>query len=307
MYDGAFGEVMEAMRSDAPAPALALAWKLVQAEPTSVLSFVALGRAAEHAGDARLAARAFGSILELWSYRVDMRRFAGEQLEHVGTPQAISLAGDAYRGAVLDRPDHPSSHWLLAMNLLRRGEPAQSFAALERGLDRTYAFGRFAGSTELMRDDLSMIGAAWAKLVPDKRDEISTRLARHDRKIDVADHVRVSLVWETDANDVDLYLTDAHGEHTWFGRRKNRRGGLLYADVTDGYGPEGFDGPVLGEPDESYRLRVHYFARGPMGFGMGKVTIVRHDGAGTVTFDDRPFVLTTTRAVVDLGSYAVAP
>jgi hypothetical protein len=43
-----------------------------------------------------------------------------------------------------------------------------------------------------------------------------------------------------------------------------------------------------------------------MGFGMGKVVVMKHDGAGVVSFDDRPFVLTAKDAVVDLGVFDAA-
>ncbi|HTJ81715.1 MAG TPA: hypothetical protein VL400_08310, partial [Polyangiaceae bacterium] len=286
--------------------ALAAAWTMEQSAPSDVLSLVALGRAAEAARDPALASRAYGSILELWSYRADMRRFAGEMLEHVGRAPALALAADAYEGAAVDRPDHPSSHWLLAMNLLRRGHEEQAFEALEKGVARDYAMGQFAGATRLLRDDLATVGAAWARVAPDRADEIASRLAKYDRKIDAAPGIRMSVVWETDANDVDLYLTDAAGEHAWYGHPQLASGGQFYADVTTGYGPEGFFAPLVSGKEQRYRLRVHYYARGPMGFGMGKVVVMKHDGAGVVSFDDRPFVLTAKDAVVDLGVFDAA-
>ena len=50
-----------------------------------------------------------------------------------------------------------------------------------------------------------------------------------------------------------------------------------------------------------YRLGVHYYARGPMGYGMGTVQVVRHDGRGRLRFDDRPFVVMNDGATVALG------
>jgi hypothetical protein len=42
-----------------------------------------------------------------------------------------------------------------------------------------------------------------------------------------------------------------------------------------------------------------------MGYGMGKLEIVDHDGKGGLTFDERPFVVMSDRAFVELGSYPV--
>jgi hypothetical protein len=39
-----------------------------------------------------------------------------------------------------------------------------------------------------------------------------------------------------------------------------------------------------------------------MGYGMGKLQIIDHDGRGGLTFDERPFVVMTDQAYVDLGT-----
>jgi len=38
-----------------------------------------------------------------------------------------------------------------------------------------------------------------------------------------------------------------------------------------------------------------------MGYGMGKVDVISHDGEGKIDFDSRPFVVMNDRAYVDLG------
>ena len=38
-----------------------------------------------------------------------------------------------------------------------------------------------------------------------------------------------------------------------------------------------------------------------MGYGMGMVQIIDHDGRGGLTFEERPYVALTARARVDLG------
>ena len=53
----------------------------------------------------------------------------------------------------------------------------------------------------------------------------------------------------------------------------------------------------------SYTLQVHYYSRGPMGYGMGKVEIIDHDGHGGLTFSERPFVVMNDQAFVELGKY----
>jgi hypothetical protein len=71
--------------------------------------------------------------------------------------------------------------------------------------------------------------------------------------------------------------------------------------VTTGYGPECFT--IEGTPHAyPYRLQIHYYSKGPMGYGMGKLEIIEHDGHGNLRFDERPFVIMQDGAFVDLGT-----
>ena len=40
-----------------------------------------------------------------------------------------------------------------------------------------------------------------------------------------------------------------------------------------------------------------------MGYGMGKLQIIDHDGSGRLKIEERPFVVMTDHAFVDLGSF----
>ena len=96
---------------------------------------------------------------------------------------------------------------------------------------------------------------------------------------------------------------DARGGHAYYASPRLPSGGELYADVTTSYGPECFTIrlPRAGRAGP-YALSAHFFARGPMGYGMGKLEIIEHDGRGGLTFDERPFVIQTDHAYVDLGT-----
>ena len=66
-------------------------------------------------------------------------------------------------------------------------------------------------------------------------------------------------------------------------------------------GPECFSilGPRYAFP---YKLDAHDFARGPMGYAMGKQQIIQHDDKGGLEFTEHPFVVMRDRAYVDLGT-----
>ena len=269
-------------------------------EPGNVLALIGLGEALEARGAEATAARVYGSIIDLFPGRADMRRFAGERLARL--PGARLLAVDTFRRAVADRPDHLTGHRLLAYALVRAGQPAEAFAAVLAGLDQPVRGGSYAGGLRVLGDDAAMIGAAYAAATPAKRAEIAAALARHHLAPATQPSTRFVLYWETDANDVDLHVRDARGGHAYFQQRTLASGGELYADVTTGYGPECF--AIPGAPRAGpYQLSLEYYAQGPMGYGMGLVEIQTFDPARGFAFDDRPYVIMTDHARVDLGAY----
>jgi tetratricopeptide (TPR) repeat protein len=302
-YEGRFAEVMAALAARRVSAARTLAERWSDESPGDVLALLALGEAWEAAGDKSGAARAYGSLIDLFPSRADLRRLAGERLERLGEG-GLALAVDTYEKAVLQRPDHPSSHRLLAWALVRAGRFADAFAALERGLQQRYPDGRFAGVEQVLHDDLGILGAAWLHAEPSRRAEVLDRLRLAGARIDEEPSLRFVLSWETDANDVDLHVFDRRGGHAYYQAKELASGGSLYADVTTGYGPECF---AVEKPGGApYRLKVHYYSRGPMGYGMGTVQVVAHDGRGGLRLEPRPFVVMVDQAMVDLGAVEVA-
>jgi tetratricopeptide (TPR) repeat protein len=302
-YEGRFAEVMRAIGDKNPGGALGRARAYREEAPGDVMALVALGQAMKASGDLPGAARAFGSIIDLFPDRADLRRFAGVELEGLDTDAALRLAEDSFRKAQEDRPDHASTYRLLAYSLVKQKHYAEAFDYLEKALEQGQRYQR-QGTEQIMREDLGLIAAAWQKAEPSRRESILERLSRAGGVLEDAPSTRFVLNWETDANDVDLHVYDGLGDHAYYGRKQLSSGGFLYADVTNGYGPECFilRGPSL-KPVKKYTLQVHYYARGPMGFGMGKLQIVRHDGKGGLSFDERPFVVMQDKAHVDLGGY----
>ncbi|HEY8079866.1 MAG TPA: VIT domain-containing protein, partial [Labilithrix sp.] len=301
-YEGRFKIVMDDLSRGERDAAVAEAKRWQTDQPGDVMALVALGEAYEAKGDAKTAARAYGSILELFSFRADSRRFAGERLERLSDPSAIRLAIDTYAKAVEQRPDHPASHRLYAYTLLKHGEYEKAFDAIVKGASRSYPPNRFAGVDRILREDVGLISAAWIHAQPARRSEIEAKRLAAGGFEESSPSVRFVLVWETDANDVDFHIYDGKGGHAYYGSRELPSGGQLYADVTTGYGPECFT--IRGAAASRaypYVLQAHYYSRGPMGYGMGKLEILDHDGRGNITFEERPFVIQTDRAFVDLG------
>ncbi len=305
-YTGRMATVMELIAKGKAGAALVEATTWRATDPADVLALIALGEAYEATREVGSAARAYGSLIDLFPARADLRRFAGERLDRLAGAEgdaaaaARALAVDTYERAVAQRPDHLTGHRLLAYALVRAGRPADAFAAVEAGLAQRYPDGRFREGERILREDLGLIGAAWLAAEPKARGEIIERLAAARASLSRTPSTRFVLVWETDGNDVDFHIRDARGGHAYYQAMKLASGGELYADVTTGYGPECFT--IEGKPAAApYALSIHYYSRGPMGYGMGKLQVLRHDGKGGLTFEDRPFVVMNDRAFVELG------
>ncbi|HSS78350.1 MAG TPA: VIT domain-containing protein [Thermoanaerobaculia bacterium] len=303
-YSGRFAEVKEHLAAGRISQARSLAEAWNTEAPGDVLALLALGEAWEAAGEPAAAARAYGSLIDLFPSRVDLRRLAGERLERLGDA-GRELAIDTYQKAVAQRPDHPSGHRLLAWALLRAGRYEAAFEALEQGIEQHYPDGRFAGVDRVLKEDLGLLAAAWLHAEPARREEVTDRLQAHGAHLETEPSLRFALTWETDANDVDLHVYDRLGGHAYYKAKTLPSGGELFADVTTGYGPECF---AIKEPATRdaapYHVRVHYYSRGPMGYGMGTVQVIAHDGEGGLTVEPRPFVVMVDQAMVDLGSVA---
>jgi hypothetical protein len=304
-YTGRLRTVMDALAAGRAADGLELATAWHKEDAGDVMALVGLGEAFERTGDATSAARAYGSIVDLFPSRADMRRFAGERLERLGVSLGLDVALDTYAKAEAERPDHPSSHRLLAFVLLQKHEYAKAFAAAEDGLRQSYPGGRFRGVQRVLAEDLGLIGAAWIKAEPARRESVTSRIREAGGTIEDAPSLRFVLTWETDANDVDLHVFDAKGGHAFYSEPRLASGGELYADVTTGYGPECFTIRLSKDQRSGpYTLQANYYARGPMGYGMGKLEVIDHDGHGGITFEERPFVVMADHAFVDLGTVA---
>ncbi|MCB9560141.1 MAG: AgmX/PglI C-terminal domain-containing protein [Kofleriaceae bacterium] len=296
---GKLADIMDALRRRKLDVALTRARAWHAEAPGDVLALIGLGEALEARKDVAAAARVYGSIIDLFPGRADLRRFAGERLERLGDA-ARALAIDTYRRAVADRPDHVTGHRLLAYALERAGDHAGAFAAILAGIDQPYPEDRFPGADRVLAEDAGMLAAVYLAADGPRADVERELTARH---LEVADQpsTRFIMYWETDANDVDFHIRDARGGHAWYSSMELPSGGELYADNTTGYGPECF--AIPGTPKAGpYRLSINYYSQGPMGYGMGLLQIQRFDGKH-LRFEDRPYVIMVDHAFVDLGTY----
>ncbi|MEM6992156.1 MAG: AgmX/PglI C-terminal domain-containing protein, partial [Myxococcota bacterium] len=287
---GRFASLQRMVADGRSADARTAAWEWASTEPDNALALVALGEMLEIEKRPALAARVYGSLIDLHPHRADMRRAAGARLEALDT-QAKALALDSYRKAVAQRPDQINGQRLLAWALAKDKQYAEAFEVLTTALQTQVPSGRFNGVKALLREDRELVAAAWLASSDDSDTVALSRVRAAGVRVATRASLRLVADWETDATDVDI-LVDPMGPGD--GRR--------HADVRTGFGPEAWIARGNKTP-QAVTARVRYFDRGAMGYAMGTVSAIRHDGQGNLTFIDRPFVLMEAVGSVELGRF----
>ena len=87
-------------------------------------------------------------------------------------------------------------------------------------------------------------------------DVFGERLEGFDAKNLQAD-LRVTISWNTDQTDVDLWVIEPGGEKCFYGHQKTSNGGELTQDITNGYGPERYQ--MIKAKKGEYRIIVHFY------------------------------------------------
>ncbi|PRQ08578.1 AgmX/PglI C-terminal domain-containing protein [Enhygromyxa salina] len=266
------------------------AWEWATTEPDNALALVALGELLELDGQRDLAARVYGSLIDLHPERADMRRAASARLEALDE-SARALAIDSYTKAVEQRPDQINGHRQLAWALAKDRRYEQAFEVLTDAIDTQIPAGRFNGVKALLREDRELVAAAWLAAGSTPALALEARLRAAGVRPATSASLRLVANWETDATDVDILVVP-----------EGRGDGQRHADVRTGFGPEAWISRAGRCPD-AVNARVRYFNRGAMGYALGTVASIGHDGAGNLTFHERPFVLMNGEGSVELGRF----
>ena len=114
-----------------------------------------------------------------------------------------------------------------------------------------------------------------------------------------AKDLRVTLTWDTNRTDVDLWVTGPDGEKVMYSYRQGKAGGTLDTDVTTGFGPETYTQARLATG--TYRVQAH-------AFGIDRPTRVE---VNTIRFEGTPeeerksfhAVLLKTGDIAEVGEF----
>jgi tetratricopeptide (TPR) repeat protein len=263
------GETLAAYGEWSALRGLALRWQPFDPENPQVYEL--LGNADEELGNETEAARAFASLIEIAPAKPELLQRAGLLLLRANRAQ---LAEAPLRRALELRPDRANSYRHLALMLWREGRVEEAARILESATTQNFP-GWYGGVQRVIHEELGYVYRAWARKDPSRKSEIADRARDHNVDIDRHDALRVTLAWETDANDVDLHVVDPSGEECFYGHTDTRSGLHLYEDITQGLGPEVIRTSAL--KTGTYHVGVRYFSAGPMGISRGVVIVMRGD------------------------------
>jgi tetratricopeptide (TPR) repeat protein len=262
---------------------LAIAWQ--EYDPENPQVYEILGQSDEHLGNMSEAARADASLLEIAPAKTELLQRAAMLLVRA---HRASLAEAPLRRALELRPDRANGYRHLALMLWLDGRIEEAAHVLESSTHQQ--FPNWYGNVQrVLHEELGYVYRAWMAKEPSRRAEIEARAREYNVDLTRRDALRVTLAWETDADDVDLHLIDPSGSECYYGHKENPSGIELYEDITQGLGPEVIRGAKV--EHGVYRVGVRYFAAGPMGVSRGIVVIIRDDGQRQPSIEIVPFRL----------------
>jgi von Willebrand factor type A domain/Vault protein inter-alpha-trypsin domain len=211
-------------------------------------------------GDIDGAVRVLSSVIEEHPGRGDALRLVGYRLLDMRQPdQAAHLFQQVQR----QRPFEPHSYRDLARSLEDSGLYGLAAVQYEIVLAGTW-HARFHDSFKLV------VQEEYARVMQDaiRRGVVSKALANHfgERLERMASpqpqsDLRVTIAWNTDATDVDLWVIEPDGTKCFYQHNRTKNGGELSQDQTQGYGPERYQ-TAKALPGE-YKVMVHYYGANP--------------------------------------------
>jgi hypothetical protein len=237
------------------------------------------------------AVRALSNLIEDNPTRGDALRLAGY---HLLDMNQAAQAAQLFLHVQRDRPFEPHSYRDLARSLEECDKPALAALQYEIVLAGEW-HSRFGQDLKnVVREEYAhlMRDAIQRKLVTGKlADHFGERLERMASQ-DKPSDLRVTITWNTDNTDVDLWVIEPGGEKCFYQHRTTKNGGELSQDCTQGYGPERYQ--AVHTVEGEYIIKVHYYSANPnlvTGETQVQVVITKHAGTPEESSARRTVVL----------------
>jgi len=209
------------------------------------------------AGDDQGMVRALSTLAEIVPGNADVLRAAGYRLLDRKQP---AFAARLFERVQQQRPFEPHSYRDLARSLEDAGK--YGLAAVQYEIVQAGAWNaKFTTSLKevvleeyahMMRDAIQRkaISNKLLNLFGERLEGVEANKLQAD--------LRVTISWNTDNTDVDLWVIEPDGEKCFYGHRQTKNGGELTQDVTQGYGPERYQ--MIKAKAGEYSIKVHYYS-----------------------------------------------
>jgi hypothetical protein len=242
-------------------------------------------------GDSDGAVRVLSSIIEEHPGRGDALRLVGYRLLDMRQP---ALAAGLFGRVLRQRPFEPHSFRDLARSL----EEARRYplaALLYEGVLAGTWHNRFGAALQTVTQEeyarLLRLALREGPLSKAQRDFFTARLAKVGGAEQAAE-LRVSITWNTDNTDVDLWVIEPDGTRVYYQQPRSASGGVLSQDQTQGYGPERYH--IAAARKGTYKVLVHYYRANANLLGGEthvSVVITRHAGTEREKVERRTVIL----------------
>lgn len=240
-----------------------------------------------------LALRILSNIAEMELENHQLLRILGHKLLHM---HHTGLAVSVFRDVLAMREEEPQSYRDLGLALEADGQHQQAVDMLYSLATKQWD-SRFPEVELIALNEMNHIIAS-----------AGTRVSTHaiDSRLVAAMPVdiRVVLSWDADNTDIDLWVTDPHGEKCFYSHRQTAIGGSMSYDLTGGYGPEEF--LLRRAINGSYSIQANYYGdrqqrlAGPTTL---TATLYTNYGKPNETRRDITLQLQNVRDVIDIGSF----
>lgn len=183
-------------------------------------------------GSPKLALRVLSNLAEMNLENRHVLRVLGYRLLQAGQPE---LAIRVLREVLRLSPDEPQSHRDLGLALADAGQWQEAAERLWDVVARPWN-ARFPDIDQIALAELNALTERAARAgTPVQTAAFDARLLRN-----LPVDLRITLAWDADNTDIDLWVIDPNGERAYYGHPQTRQGGRMSQDATGGYGPEEF-------------------------------------------------------------------
>ena len=249
------------------------------------------------AGQLGAAVRALSTATEMLPGDAEVARMTGYRLM---SWNQMPMAAAQLLGVLESRPLEPQS-WRDIANAVRQERPALAAVLYEAVLLGSWnaAFGQLK---QVVKEEYATLIASGAS----GTDALSKLLTERGKTLGLkapTDDLRITVTWNTNNTDIDLWVTSPLGEKCFYSHKKLSTGGGLLDDLTDGFGPERIAVPKA--MAGGWKVQLHYYGNNGnklIAETYAQIAIVQHAGKPNQSVSYHNVMLPKVNAVADVAT-----